>query len=141
MQKQKTPFKNVYLIDMKKLAKQPIDWTPNGAVLPIEKMNDIPTDDKAVFTKLFSERHTKRMIDQYPVLFPIINRKARTIIEYIAADGKPLITLYPNADVDIHNQDWQVYMTRPAREDLIKMYDDHKKMIEAMRGVLMSLKK
>lgn len=141
MDKQKTPFKNIYLIDMRKLAKQPIDWTPNGAVLPIEKMNNIPTDNKTVFTKLFSERHTKRMIDQYPVLFPIITHDARTIIEYISADGKPLITLYPNADVDIHNADWQKYLTTTAKEDFMNMYNNHKKMIEGMRGALMSLKK
>lgn len=141
MNKTTVPFKNIYLIDMKKLVKQPINWTPNGAVLPIEKMNDVPADEKTVFTKLFSERHTKRMIDQYPILFPIINRDARTIIEYIAENGKPLITLYPNADVDIHDQNWQEYLTRAAKEDFINAYQHHKKTIDGMRGILMTLKK
>ena len=136
MTKKTVPFKNVYLIDMKKLAKNPIDWTPNGAVLPIEKVNGVPNDKKPVFTKLFSERHTKRMIEQYPVLFPMLNRDACTIIEYIARDGHALITLYPNADLDIHDQDWQDHLTRPAIEDLREIYNKRKKTFDGLRGAV-----
>lgn len=131
-----TPFKNVYLIDMQKLAKQPIAWTTAGAILPIEQINGVATDNQVKFTKLFSERHTKRMIEQYPILFPMLNRDARTIIEYIAGDGHALITLYPNADLDIHDQNWQEHLNRIALDDLRTTYDKRKKAFDGMRGAV-----
>ena len=129
-------FKNVYLVDMKKLNKQPIDWTAHGILLPIETINGNAITDNPKFTKLFAERPAKRMIEQYPILFPMLNRDARTIIEYIAGDGHALITLYPNADLDIHDQNWQEHLNRIALDDLRTTYNKRKKAFEGLRGAV-----
>ena len=66
------------------------------------------------------------MIAQYPVLFPMLNKDARTITEYLSADGKPLITIYPNAEIDVHDSDWQNGLSRDALFDLHNMYQKRK---------------
>ena len=141
--KNKATFKNEYIIDMAKLNSRPIIWTPSDAELPVETINGQtitwPTPDK--FVRLFSERQVKHMIAQYPVLFPMLNKDARTITEYLSADGKPLITIYPNAEIDVHDPDWQNGLSRDALFDLHNMYQKRKQEIESMRGVLNELTK
>ncbi|MBO4700896.1 MAG: hypothetical protein J5620_04080 [Alphaproteobacteria bacterium] len=141
MAKKVTPFKNEYMIDMAKLSKQPTNYTLNGILLPIEKINGNVVTDTPKMTKLFAERPAKRMIEQYPVLFPMTNRDARTVIEYIATDGHALITLFPNADVEIHDQDWQQHLTITAMEDLVKTYNKRKSAFDGIRGALQTLSK
>ncbi len=141
MAKKTATFKNEYTIDMAKLNKQPTNYTINGILLPIEKINGVDVTETPNLTKLFAERPAKRMIEQYPVLFPITNRDARTIIEYIASDGHALISLFPNADLDIHDQNWQEHLTMAALEDLRNTYDKRKKMFEGIRGALHALSK
>lgn len=133
-----TTFKNEYIIDMVKLKKLPIIWTPNGAELPMEKINGqaINGTPPIEFARLFSERPVKRMIAQYPVLFPILNKAARTITEYLSTNGKPLLTMYPNADIDIHDPDWQNNLSKDALIDLYETYKERKKEIDSMRGAL-----
>ena len=138
MAKKVTPFKNEYMIDMAKLDKQPINYTLNGILLPIEKINGAVVTEAPKLTKLFAERPAERMIEQYPVLFPMINRDARTVIEYIATDGHALITLFPNADLDIHDQNWQEHLTMAALEDLRNTYDKRKKAFDGLRGAVHS---
>lgn len=135
MAKKVTPFKNEYMIDMDKLSKQPTNYTLNGILLPIEKINGNETPK---MTKLFAERQAKRMVEQYPILFPMINRDARTVIEYIATDGHALITLFPNADIDIHDTNWQEHLTKTALEDLYNIYNRRKQTFEGMRGAIQS---
>lgn len=141
MAKKVTPFKNEYMIDMAKLSKQPINYTLNGILLPIEKINGNVVTDAPKMTKLFAERPAQRMIEQYPVLFPMTNRDARTVIEYIATDGHALITLFPNADVEIHDHDWQQHLTITAMEDLVKTYNERKSAFDGIRGALQTLSK
>ena len=136
MAKTVTSFKNEYLIDMSKLSKQPTSYALNGILLPIKKINGNLVTENPKLTKLFAERPTKRMIEQYPVLFPMTNHDAHTIIEYIAADGHALITLFPNSDLDIHDQDWQEHLTITAMEDLREMYNKRKNAFESARGAL-----
>ena len=138
MAKKVTPFKNEYMIDMAKLDKQPINYTLNGILLPIEKINGTVVTEAPKLTKLFAERPAERMIEQYPVLFPMINRDARTVIEYIATDGHALITLFPNADLDIHDQDWQEHLSTTALEDLRDTYNKRKKAFDGLRGAVHS---
>ena len=133
------PFKNEYMIDMAKLNKQPTNYTIHGILLPIEKINGNVVTDAPQSTKLFAERPAKRMIEQYPILFPMVNRDARTIIEYIATDGHALITVFPNSDLDIHDQDWQKHLTRTALEDLRDIYNKRKNAFEGIRGALQSI--
>ena len=138
MAKKVAPFKNEYMIDMDKLKKQPTDYTLNGILLPIEKINGAAVTEAPKMTKLFAERQAKRMVEQYPILFPMINRDARTVIEYIATDGHALITLFPNADVDVHDTNWQEHLTKTALEDLYTIYNKRKTAFEGMRGAIQS---
>lgn len=136
MAKKKATFKNEYIIDMAKLDKQPINYTLNGILLPIEKINDTVVTEAPKLTKLFAERQTEHMIKQYPILFPMINRDARTIIEYITKDGQAVITLFPNSEIDIHNKNWQEHLSKEALEDLVATYNKRKNAFESARGAL-----
>lgn len=136
MAKKKATFKNEYMIDMAKLDKQPINYTLNGILLPIEKINDTVVTEAPKLTKLFAERQTEHMIKQYPILFPMINRDARTIIEYIAKNGQAVITLFPNAEVYIHDQNWQEHLSKDALADLMATYNKRKNAFESARGAL-----
>ena len=99
------PFKNTYLIDMDKLSKQPFNFMPNGAILPIEQKNGVAlTSDTP---KLFSERFAAKMVKEYSILSNIIGKQnARTIVEYLDMDGNPILTLYPTNDTELHKNDW-----------------------------------
>lgn len=141
MAKKVANFKNEYMIDMATVIKQPTNYTINGILLPIEKINGEPITETPKVTKLFAERPTKRMIEQYPVLFPMTNRDARTIIEYIANDGHALITLFPNSDLDIQDQNWQEHLTPTALADLRETYNKRKNAFEGIRGALQALSK
>ncbi len=137
--KNKAKFKNEYMIDMNKLNKQPTSYTLNGVLLPIEKINGADVTEKSQLTKLFAERPALRMVEQYSVLFPMMNRDARTIIEYVAKDGHALITLFPNADLDIHDKNWQEHLTENALADLLAIYNKRKSAYEGMRGAIQSV--
>ena len=141
MAKKVTPFKNEYMIDMAKLANRPLSWTADGILLPIEKINDKPldTNKNQETIKLFAERQAKRMVEQYPILFPMINRDARTVIEYIATDGHAVISLYPNSDLDIHDKDWSEQLSKTALEDLMTLYSKRKNAYESARGAINSV--
>jgi len=139
MANKKATFKKEYVIDMAKLSKQPTNYTLKGIILPIEKINGAVVTEAPESTKLFAERPTKRMIEQYPILFPMINRDARTIIEYIATDGHTLITLFPNADLDIQDQNWQKHLTTTALADLRDTYNKRKAAYDSARGALHAL--
>lgn len=137
MVKELASFKNEYMIDMDELRKHPINYTLNGILLPVAKINGkLVTENK-----LFAERQSKRMIEQYPILFPMTNRDARTIIEYIAPDGRAIITLFPNADVDIHDKDWHHQLTTAAIEDLRDTYNKRQNAFNGIRGALQALSK
>ena len=123
-------FKNTYVIDMAKIRTIPVIYTPNVVELPLETGFTNPA-------RLFSERHVKHMIEQYPVLFPVIGKKANTIIDYVSNDGRPLITIYPNiADIDIHDKDFEQLLNRTALEDLNTTIKEHKNYIQGLRGAL-----
>jgi hypothetical protein len=105
MTKENDSFKNTYVIDMAKLLKQPFKFMPNGAILPIETKNGEHVTDEV--PKLFSERLVKKMINEYPDLSDSIGTvTARTIIEYLDVNGKPILTLYPTNDTELHTNDW-----------------------------------
>ena len=139
MTKKKAKFKNEYMIDMDKLSKHPTSYTLNGIILPVGKINGTTVTETPKLTKVFAERYAKRMIEQYPILFPMINRDACTIIEYVAPDGHALISLFPNADVDIHDKDWQKYLPEPAMKDLLTIYNKRKNAFDGMRGAIQSV--
>lgn len=141
MAKKKATFKNEYMIDMEKLNKQPTNYTINGILLPIEKINGTEVTDATNQTKVFAERQTNHMIEQYNVLFPMINRDARTVIEYIASDGHALITLFPNSELYIHDQNWQEHLSKDALADLANTYNKRKTAFESARGALHALSK
>ena len=140
--KQKTPkFKNTYLIDMDAVRTKPLEYTQNGIILPIKLKNGTkPASNES--TKLFAERPVLRMLEQYPVLFPMVkNGAANTITEYLDTKGNPLICIYPNNDSEQYNQDWQSHFDANAMKDLITLYEEHKNTIESARGALHQIKK
>ena len=141
MAKKVSSFKNTYVIDMRAVREHPVQWTENGAILPIESINGVVPKTIEESTKLFAERPVRRMLEQYSVLFPMVNKAAQTITEYIDLGGKPLITLYPNNDVYKNNDDWQLYLGRVAMEDLRKIYEKQKRNMEGVAGALRQLKK
>ncbi len=141
MAKKVSSFKNTYVIDMRALSERPVQWTENGAILPIESINGAAPATPEESIKLFAERPVRRMLDQYSVLFPMVNKAAQTITEYIDLDGKPLITLYPNNDVYKNNDDWEMYLGRAALDDLREVYDRQKHTMAGIAGALRQLKK
>ena len=141
MAKQVVSFKNTYVIDMRALRGRPIEWTEKGAILPIESKNgSLPTSPEDTH-KLFAEHQTRRMIEQYSILFPIVNKAAQTITEYLDVNGNPLITLFPNNDIYKNNDDWQMHLSRTALDDLRNLYERQKRTMDGVAGVLRQLKK
>ncbi|MBO4480106.1 MAG: hypothetical protein J5742_00585 [Alphaproteobacteria bacterium] len=101
-------FKNTYVIDMEKLSKRPFGYLLNGTtILPIELKNGqeiTATEEMQVF---FAGRFVEKMVKQYKDLSKILgNTDARTILEYLDNTGKPIMTLYPTNDVDLHTHNW-----------------------------------
>lgn len=141
MAKKVSLFKNTYVIDMRAVREHPVQWTENGAILPIESINGAAPTTPEESIKLFAERPVRRMLEQYSVLFPMVNKAAQTITEYVDLGGKPLITLYPNNDVYKNNDDWQLYLGRVAMEDLRRIYEKQKRNMEGVAGALRQLKK
>lgn len=140
MAKKVSLFKNTYVIDMRALREHPIQWTTNGAILPIESKNGVAPRTPEESEKLFSERQTRRMLDMHPILFPMVNKAAQTITEYLDYDGKPSVTLYPNNDIYPNKADWQMYIGRMALDDLRTVYERQKRAMEGIAGALRQLK-
>ena len=130
-------FKNTYVIDMKQLSAHPLTWTPNGRVeLPIETKNGIAPTDPNEKKHGFDERHANRMIKQYPVLFPIVNKTARTVIEYLDSTGRPVLALYPSNDIDFYRDNRHQDLTPAALADLYTVCQEYKKFINGAMGAL-----
>ncbi len=135
-------FKNTYVIDMEKLnGGQPIIWTTNGGELPIKQQIS-----NSVSPRLFSQRYAEQMIAQYPILFPVIGKnEACTIIEYVADNckpselGRPLVTIYPNGRIDVHEPGFETMLSRTAIADYNNTYKQCRKRIEGLSGVLRDL--
>ena len=116
-------FKNVYVIDMKKVLDNIAFWFALGDQLPIFTKNGINADDN-YFAEHLSERFVKKMIKQYDILSNALgSTDASTIIEYLDSSNKPVLTLYPTNDVDVHNRDW-THVSQNAIADLQKVHDN-----------------
>jgi len=128
---QKEPtYKNTYVIDMEKVLNDRLMWTVLGASLPILTKNNKPENS----VKMLSERLAKKMVKQYEQLSKIIGKTdAATIIEYLDTNGRPLITLYPTNDVDVHNNDWS-NLAASAMADLQRIHDERIAMINRARN-------
>ena len=142
MAKKVSLFKNTYVIDMNKLRSHPIEWTPSGAILPIESKNGaLPASPEDGY-KLFAERQVRRMLEQYSILAPTVKKnEANTITEYLDLNGKPLITLYPNNDTYTHDINWQSGLSIAALEDLHAVYARQKRAMDGIAGALRQLHK
>ena len=115
-----TVYKNVYVIDMAQISKNRAEWTVFGTALPVTTKNGVATSDNNL--KL-SERCVRKMITQYNILSNALGATdASTIIEYLDKAGKPVVTLYPTNDIDVHNTDW-TNVSPDAIEDLHKIHD------------------
>ena len=115
-----TAYKNVYVIDMAQISKNRAAWAVLGTALPIVTKNGVSTSDNHL--KL-SERCVRKMISQYDILSNALGATdASTIIEYLDKAGKPVVTLYPTNDIDVHNTDW-TNVPSAAIEDLHKIHD------------------
>ena len=116
-------FKNVYVIDMQKVLNNMAFWFALGDQLPIFTKNGINADDN-YFAGNLSERFVRKMIKQYDVLSGALGPTgASTIIEYLDSSNKPVLTLYPTNDVDVHNHDW-THVSQNAIVDLQKIHDE-----------------
>ena len=116
-------FKNVYVVDMKKVQDNIAFWFALGDRLPIFTKNGINSDDN-YFVGNLSERFVKKMIKQYNILSDALgSTDASTIIEYLDNSNKPVLTLYPTNDVDVHNHDW-THVSQSAITDLQKVHDE-----------------
>ena len=130
MSQKELSYKNTYVIDMDRVIENRIMWTILGDGLPVIRKNDKP--DNSV--KQLTERFVKKMIKQYEQLSQIIGKtQASTVIEYLDKSGKPLITLYPTNDVDMHNSDWS-NLAEPAMADLTKTYSERFALLNLARN-------
>lgn len=130
MAENKNSYKNVYLIDIDRI-KNKVSTLLMGNTLPVIDQNATTQNDTPTF-KVFSERCVRKCIGQYNILSAALgNTTARTIIEYLDKSGKPLVTLYPTNDIDVHNNDWtnlstvafdDLHKTIQERTNLIKQY-------------------
>ncbi|MBO7509238.1 MAG: hypothetical protein J6T57_03115 [Alphaproteobacteria bacterium] len=141
MPTEKVPdFKNTYVIDMDALHNKPLKWTARGILLPIKLKNGVKPKSSTESEKLFTERPVLRMIEQYPVLFPMVNRNANTITEYVDTNGNSLVSIYPNNDIETHDQDWKSHLGMDAMKDLVTLYKEHKATMDSARGALSQIK-
>lgn len=123
-------YKNTYIIDMDRVLKNRTTWSVSGANLPVLQKNDKP--DTSI--KELSERCVRKMIKQFDQLSKIIGKTgASTIIEYLDTNGKPVITLYPTNDIDVHNTDWTNFSSH-AMADLQRVHDERMILINRARN-------
>jgi len=125
MANEQNTYKKVYRLDM--------DWVKNngvpallmGNMLPIVNQNDAT---KPTFTE-FSERCARKCISQHKTLVAALGEEtACTIIEYLDGAGKPIVTLFPTNDIDLHKNDW-TNLSPAALDDLHKTMKERNAMM------------
>lgn len=124
-----TLYKNTYIIDMDRVLQNRMTWTILGAGLPVIEKNSQPEDS----IKALSGRFVEKMIKNYEQLSKLIGKTdASTIIEYLDTNGRPVITLYPTNDVDVHNTDWS-NLAPSAIADLQRIHNERALMVHSAR--------
>ena len=112
----KNVFKNTYEINMTEAEKQPLlHWILAGNVLPI-----VDKTDKSKFViQKFSERGIVQTISNYTNLSKIAGEvEARTIIEYLDKNKRPLVLLYPTGGICTSSPEYESDMNRETFNDL-----------------------
>lgn len=133
MANEQNPYKKVYIIDMNRV-KSKVNALLMGNTLPIINPDDAT---KPTF-KEFSERCVRKCINQYDILVAALGTQtAGTIIEYLDQSGKPLVTLYPTNDIDVHNNDW-TNLPPVAFDDLHRTINERTAMLKRYKNTVLT---
>ncbi len=126
-----TISKHTYRIDVKKLETTPIVETNAGYV-------ELPTTiDKQEITTLFKADEVRLMLKQYSVLYPMIQKQAETIIEFVDSKGEAILTIFPNTNIDFHKgQIHSLNISRSDKYTIFNTLEQRKKQLTGLEGVL-----
>lgn len=125
MANEQNTYKKVYTVDMARLKNNRATALLMGNILPIVNQNDAT---KPPF-KEFSERCARKCINLHDILAAALGEEtACTIIEYLDEAGKPIVTLFPTNDIDVHNNDW-TNLSPDALDDLRKTMKERSDMM------------
>jgi hypothetical protein len=133
-------FKKTFVVNMTKITHEELPvLTVKGRALPIKKINGITQPKETI--EVFADQPINTMIAQYSVLSKMVYEGACTITQYIDEHGNPIVTLFPNNNLDPHQENWNALLSKPAREDFIELYKKQQRIMDSARGALLSLNK
>lgn len=134
MANEQNTYKKVYIVDMARLKNNKVTTLLMGNILPIVNQADAT---KPTF-KEFSERCVRKCIEQYNILAAAFGTQtACTIIEYLDGAGKPIVTLFPTNDIDVHNNDW-TNLSPAAFDDLHRTINERNAMMTKYKRTIQS---
>jgi hypothetical protein len=134
MANEQNNYKKVYIVDMARLKNNKVTTLLMGNILPIVNQADAT---KPTF-KEFSERCARKCINLHDILAAALGEEtACTIIEYLDGAGKPIVTLFPTNDIDLHKNDW-TNLSPAAFDDLHRTINERNAMMTKYKRTIQS---